>query len=866
MKRIILYIVFAITCILPISILAQGINFQGVARSANGTIIASSSISLRLSIISKNIDAIPEYVETRRAATNAQGIFSVVVGDSIRASAIGSFKNIKWDDGIKFLKVEMDPAAASNYINMGTTQLQYVPYSFYSLGVDGSNVKGIVAVNAGGTGVTSLQELKSALSIDKVENTSDSLKSVSVETRKILNTKLNTIDTTNISNRINELSKKSVIDTTSLSNRINELSKRINVNAPLPNAIKKGSTAVWDGDKWVADANFMNNGQRASLGLGKIEDSSAVLDINSNNAGILIPRLTEAQRDNIKNPTEGLIIFCKDYFGINKGGALQIRTGGKWLSIFSSSPADSTSDCPAIYNVKITGSVRVDSTITITYDQDYLDYAIPDQPIFKWYTQVAKTVNNQTSLVYDLINGANTNSFTIRSIDNNLKMVAIPRNKIGASCLTGDSATLVFKIFTSPLSINSPISNWQFTIDSLLQNSFLNKVAPDLLTDNIMIRGASSQVLSYSNQLWTKLYNNITLITNLIESFPKPVADNFKDIYGQLLTLRAINYFYALRAYSSGSLGVPILTINNGVIDENLTRANVSANLIKIIEDLDLAKNSLNNFTDSRRISKLFANLFRSKVRLYQASSSLVAMSLVINENNDIINQFSLNSKNLYPASNYIDLYNDTTNFTNSDDVVLQYSLSINNLIGFMTNSNRNLPGGYEMTPEGIALFSTNDIRKKFIGRNTADNKDYFNKYIFKTGLRSEQSYAKIMTLSDFYLNVAEANARNGILTAASVNYLNKVITARDTTSTPIVAGSLNSNDLLNRILLERRKEFFNEGDYYFDYKRFKNGISGLSNYDNYPNKMSLSSQFNTLPIPSSVITSNPQIVQNPGW
>jgi hypothetical protein len=183
-----------------------------------------------------------------------------------------------------------------------------------------------------------------------------------------------------------------------------------------------------------------------------------------------------------------------------------------------------------------------------------------------------------------------------------------------------------------------------------------------------------------------------------------------------------------------------------------------------------------------------------------------------------------------------------------------------------MTNSNRNLPGGYEMTPEGIALFSTNDIRKKFIGRNTADNKDYFNKYIFKTGLRSEQSYAKIMTLSDFYLNVAEANARNGILTAASVNYLNKVITARDTTSTPIVAGSLNSNDLLNRILLERRKEFFNEGDYYFDYKRFKNGISGLSNYDNYPNKMSLSSQFNTLPIPSSVITSNPQIVQNPGW
>ncbi len=39
---------------------SQGINFQGVARSANGTIIAGSNVSLRLSIIAKNVDATPE--------------------------------------------------------------------------------------------------------------------------------------------------------------------------------------------------------------------------------------------------------------------------------------------------------------------------------------------------------------------------------------------------------------------------------------------------------------------------------------------------------------------------------------------------------------------------------------------------------------------------------------------------------------------------------------------------------------------------------------------------------------------------------------------------------------------------------------
>ena len=158
--------------------IGQGINFQGVARSANGTIIASSNISLRLSIISKNVDATPEYVETKTVVTNAQGIFSVVVGDATNAVVTGNFKNIVWKDGIKFLKVEMDPAAGTNYINMGATQLQYVPYSFYSLGVDAANVTGVLPIEKGGTGVGTLAGLKTALALDKVSNIADSSKPI----------------------------------------------------------------------------------------------------------------------------------------------------------------------------------------------------------------------------------------------------------------------------------------------------------------------------------------------------------------------------------------------------------------------------------------------------------------------------------------------------------------------------------------------------------------------------------------------------------------------------------------------------------------------------------------------------------------
>jgi hypothetical protein len=236
---------------------AQGINFQGVARSANGTIIASSNISLRLSIISKNVDATPEYIETKTVVTNAQGIFSVVVGDATNAVVTGNFKNIAWKDGIKFLKVEMDPAAGTNYINMGITQLQYVPYSFYSLGVDGSNVRGIVSVSSGGTGVTSIEDLKKALSIDNIDNTRDSLKAVSLATIKSLNLKLNATDTVSLSNRINL--KLNATDTVSLSNRINlklnatdtvSLSNRINLKLNYVPVGVIGNVLTSDGINW----------------------------------------------------------------------------------------------------------------------------------------------------------------------------------------------------------------------------------------------------------------------------------------------------------------------------------------------------------------------------------------------------------------------------------------------------------------------------------------------------------------------------------------------------------------------------------------------------------------------------------------
>ncbi len=51
-------------------------------------------------------------------------------------------------------------------------------------------------------------------------------------------------------------------------------------------------------------------GTQAQVGIGTTSpDESAVLDVSSNSQGVLLPKLTDAERDGILNPQNGLIIF-----------------------------------------------------------------------------------------------------------------------------------------------------------------------------------------------------------------------------------------------------------------------------------------------------------------------------------------------------------------------------------------------------------------------------------------------------------------------------------------------------------------------------------------------------------------------------
>jgi hypothetical protein len=209
MKRLLYSLVIYLLVSLPALAQNEGISFQGLARNAAGEVLVNQKISLRLSILLDSESGVVAYIETRQATTNPQGIFAVVLGDTNTLTKSTNFSTINWTPAPKFIKVEMDPNAGTNFTTMGTSKLQAVPFAFYAYGVDAENVEGILPLGSGGTGVASIAELKKNLGVDQVDNTADANKPLSAASQAALSTKANTADvTTSLASKVDKVTGK----------------------------------------------------------------------------------------------------------------------------------------------------------------------------------------------------------------------------------------------------------------------------------------------------------------------------------------------------------------------------------------------------------------------------------------------------------------------------------------------------------------------------------------------------------------------------------------------------------------------------------------------------------------------------------
>ena len=116
----------------------QAIPYQGVARNASGDIRALQNISLRFSIHDVTPAGTIVFSETHNVTTTNLGLFNVNIGSG--TAVTGTLAGVNWGTGAKFMQVEMDAAGGANFADMGTTQLNSVPYALYAAN---ANVPGV---------------------------------------------------------------------------------------------------------------------------------------------------------------------------------------------------------------------------------------------------------------------------------------------------------------------------------------------------------------------------------------------------------------------------------------------------------------------------------------------------------------------------------------------------------------------------------------------------------------------------------------------------------------------------------------------------------------------------------------------------
>jgi hypothetical protein len=211
-------IVFLLCYQIGLSQNQKGIAFQAAARTSYGVIMPNKQIQVRISILKDTLAEAILYQELKSVTTSPLGLFTILIGaaEPAKIITIGAFENINWTAATYFMRVEIDPENHLQFIRIGQQQIQYAAYAFAADHVLAENVKGVLSIPQGGTGVNNTTAFKLALQVDKVNNVADSLKILSKASIQALAFKLDKKDTASLSNRINQKLNKGDISASEL--------------------------------------------------------------------------------------------------------------------------------------------------------------------------------------------------------------------------------------------------------------------------------------------------------------------------------------------------------------------------------------------------------------------------------------------------------------------------------------------------------------------------------------------------------------------------------------------------------------------------------------------------------------------------
>ena len=147
-------------------VVPDGILFQAVARDANNNAAGNRNIFIQIYIKKGNVNGSTDYSESFKVVSSSEGIFSIIIGQGTRLTGPSSLKMLDWAKTMYFvnIKIAIEPTlpnpnwkADNNYVDIGTSQLWTVPYSFTSetskFSDSSGTISSILPGSKGGTGV-----------------------------------------------------------------------------------------------------------------------------------------------------------------------------------------------------------------------------------------------------------------------------------------------------------------------------------------------------------------------------------------------------------------------------------------------------------------------------------------------------------------------------------------------------------------------------------------------------------------------------------------------------------------------------------------------------------------------------------------
>jgi uncharacterized protein (TIGR02145 family) len=108
----------------------DGINYQAVIRNFSNTLVANTTIAIRIQIKQTSASGTIVFQERHSVTTSPLGVVNLVIGQGTLLG--GNFSTINWATGPYFVSLGVSFTNGSTYLDYGSQQLMSVPYALYA--------------------------------------------------------------------------------------------------------------------------------------------------------------------------------------------------------------------------------------------------------------------------------------------------------------------------------------------------------------------------------------------------------------------------------------------------------------------------------------------------------------------------------------------------------------------------------------------------------------------------------------------------------------------------------------------------------------------------------------------------------------